>query len=398
MVRRLSRLTVILLAIVCLACTKARKPARRADEPSVRILLIDHTTSLVFSSPGAYLLKVGKRSKKQVAFREWSLQSESGGIVLIDKKGNRRIPEIEWPIIVEPKEIVLLNGLPYRGRLILKRKAGSFMAINELGLEDYLRGVVACEMGAGAPVEALKAQAVAARSYALANMGKHKSEGYDLVSTIYDQVYRGVKAEYESTDEAVRETRGLVLVYRGKPAEARYHSTCGGKTAGASEILSGGRLSYLRGVNDRGGHLFSKKEAYCSASPHYSWSRTWTRDEFDDLVAKLIRSFFGEDSPGKIRRVRTAKTRSGRVKELVIVTSGGRFRVPGDQVRSFFGGLPSTKFDIIFRGNVVKMEGGGYGHGLGMCQWGAMGMAHDGSDVRRILKHYYPGTRLQKLY
>jgi stage II sporulation protein D len=398
MVRRLSKLSILLLVMACLACTKTQRPTPPGEEPSIRILLIDRATSLVFSSPGAYLLKVGKKSKKQVAFREWSLETQSGGASLLDTKGNKRIPDIEWPIVVQPKEVFLLNGLPYRGRLIVKRNSGGFIAINELGLENYVRGVVSCEMGAGAPVEALKAQAVAARSYALANMGKHESKGYDLVSTIYDQVYRGVKAEYESTDQAVRETCGLVLDYRGKPAEARYHSTCGGKTAGASEILSGGRLSYLRGVDDRGGHLFNKKEAYCSASPHYRWSRTWNKEEFDDLVAQLIRSFFGETSPGKIRRVKTMKTRSGRVKELVIATTGGRFKVPGDQVRTFFGGLPSTKFDIVIRGNVVKMEGGGYGHGLGMCQWGAMGMAHDGNDVRQILKHYYPGTRLRKLY
>jgi stage II sporulation protein D len=398
MVRRPSRVGVVLLALVLVSCAKERKPSRQGEEPGIRILLIDQTPSLVFSSPGAYVLRVGKKSKKQAAFREWTLETQSGEVALLDVKGNKKIPEIDWPIVVESREVALLNGLPYRGRLIFKRKGAGFMAINELGMEDYLRGVVACEMGAGAPLEAQKAQAVAARSYALANMGKHKNEGYDLVSTIYDQVYRGVKAECESTDRAVRETRGLILEYRGKPAEARYHSTCGGKTAGANEILSGGKLSYLRGVDDRGGHLFNKKEAYCSASPHFRWSRTWNRNEFDNLISDLIRSFFGEGSPGKIHRVKTTKTRSGRVKELVIITSGGRFKVPGDQVRRFFGGLPSTRFNIIIRGNLVKLEGGGYGHGLGMCQWGAMGMAQAGNDFRNILKHYYPGTRVRKRY
>lgn len=386
------------LLCACISCTKYHKPSMPKEEPRIRILLLKGVKSLTFSSPGSYLLRIKDKTKKEMAFREWTLRSKSEKVELIDEKGKKRISHVQLPVAVEPREIFLLNGSPYRGKLILKRTSGGFLAINEVPLEHYLRGVVPCEMGSGAPLEALKAQAVAARSYALANLGKHKHEGYDLVPTVYDQVYKGVGSEYESTDRAVAETRGMVLEYRGKPAEARYHSTCGGRTADARDIFSGARIPYLRSVNDRGGHLFRKKVPFCAASPHFKWSRVWKKDEFYALVEKSLKSLLGVHNPGKVRGVKTMKTRSGRVKELLVVTNRKSYKVYGDQVRSFFGGLPSTKFDIVVRGNIIKLEGGGFGHGVGMCQWGAMGMAREGHEFKRILRHYYPGTRLRKLY
>lgn len=392
------KLFILFLFFACLSCVKFYKPVPRKEEPKIRVLLVNGEKSLTFSSPASYLLKIGKSSKKQVAFREWRIQNRSSRVELIDSKGKKKISNVHFPVIVEPKEIFFLNGLPYRGKLILKPTSGGFLGINEVGMEEYLRGVVPCEMGSGAPLEALKAQAVAARSYALANLGKHRREGYDLSSTTYDQVYRGVDSEDEMSDKAVAMTRGMVLEYHGKPIEARYHSTCGGKTADAREVFSSNRIPYLRSVDDRGGHLFKKKKPFCAASPHFKWSSVWKKNEFYGLIKKSLASFLGVDNPGRIKQIKIQKTKSGRVKVLTVITSKDSYRIYGDRVRGFLGGLPSTKFDIVNKGNLVKLEGRGYGHGVGMCQWGAMGMAREGYDFKRILYHYYPGTRLRKLY
>lgn len=394
----MKRFIIYLFLFACLSCAKFYKPTIQKEEPKIKILLLKGVKSVTFSSPSSYLLKIGNNSKKEVAFREWTIRSQSQILELVDKKGKKKISHVHLPVIVEPRKIFFLNGSAYRGKLILKRASRGLLAINEVSLEEYLRGVVPCEMGSGAPFEALRAQAVAARTYALANLGKHGSEGYDLSCTVYDQVYKGVDSEAELTDRAVAETRGMVLEFHGKPIEARYHSTCGGKTADAREIFSRTRIPYLRSVDDRGGHLFRRKEPFCASSPHFRWSRVWKKNEFYALVEKSLSSLFGIGSPGKVRRVKATKTKSGRVRELVVITSANSYRIYSDQVRDFLGNLPSTKFDIIMRGNLVKLEGRGFGHGLGMCQWGAMGMAREGHDFKRILRHYYPGTRLKKLY
>jgi len=390
----------ILFLLLCasISCVKLHKPSVYREEPRIRVLLLRGAKSLTFSSPGSYLLKIKDKDKKEVAFRKWTLRSRSTNVELIDEEGKKRIPNIHLPLVVEPRAVFFLNGSPYRGKLIVSGTSAGFVAINEVPLELYLRGVISCEMGSGAPLEALKAQAVAARSYALANLGKHREEGYDLSPTVYDQVYRGVDSEYESTDRAVAETRGMVLEYRGKPAEARYHSTCGGKTADARDVFSRTQVPYLRSVDDRGGHLFRKKEPFCAASPYFKWSRVWKKDEFYRLVERSLTSVLGVHNPGEVRRLRAVRTKSGRVKELVVVTDSKSYKVHGDEVRRFFGDLPSTRFDITIRGDVAKLEGGGFGHGLGMCQWGAMAMAREGHDFKRILRHYYPGTRLRKYY
>jgi len=389
---------LLLLSVVCLACVSYRKPPARGEEPRIRVLLLENEESLTFSSPASYSLKMQNSTKKEIAFRQWTIRKQSEGVEMVDRKAKRRISHVHLPLVVEPREIFFLNGSPYRGKLIVKRNARGFLAINEVPLEEYLKGVVPCEMGSGAPFEALKAQAVAARTYALANLAKHADEGYDLASTVSDQVYRGVNAEAASTDRAVAETQGLVLLYGGKPIDAKYHSTCGGRTADMTEVSSRVRMPYLRSVDDRGGSFFGRKRPFCAASPHFTWTRVWSMAEFDELVDKSLRSLLGVHDPGRTRRVKVRKTRSGRVKEFTVITDRNSYKVYGDQVRNFLGELPSTKFDIIMKRDIVRLEGHGYGHGLGMCQWGAMGMGQQGYDFKRILSHYYRGTRLRKLY
>lgn len=314
---------------------------------------------------------------------------------------------------------VQINGKRYRGGLkIFRSPAGRVHVVNVVGMEDYLRGVLPHEIGrlSSQTIEAGKAQAVAARTYALSYIGRRDDQGFDVFDTVEDQVYGGVKDEGELTDRCIRETAGVVALYEGRFIRANYSSTCGGITSNIEDVWPEPPLPWLRSVADRprdGG------EDFCQISGQYRWTDIWEAQEFLDIINRTI--------PERIQKMNRPARRlddvrvesrspSGRIARLVISTDAGEFTVRGDRVRWILtrprrsvgvggpgGILRSAFFKIaaVRSGDgtpyAVVASGGGYGHAVGMCQMGAIGMARRGYDYGQILHHYYSDVEITRL-
>jgi len=304
----------------------------------------------------------------------------------------------EFPIYFLPtKNGVLVNGKSYRGTVELKNIGGQIWVINVLDIEDYLKGVVPCEIGKISKnlLEAAKAQAVAARTYAYAHLNQYEELGFDLYATCQDQVYEGIIAEDELTNLAVDRTRGEILTFRKKPIEAKYSSTCGGRTADFNDAWPGNPPAYLRSV----------KCPYCKDSPHYHWRKVLSKkDFFSNLRVRLKKCGVQLSNDERIKKFKLVKNRkTKRVVKLIITTNKDCYIIPSYHLRTVLGDhndpggiLRSNLIDIKSRGNKIIIEGKGYGHGVGMCQFGAIEMARRGKGYKKILRHYYPGTRIEK--
>lgn len=290
---------------------------------------------------------------------------------------------------------LMLNGRRYRGAFRIEPAASAsgetplLTAVNIVGFEDYIRGVVPREIGFIRPenFEAMKAQAVAARTYAIRNLNRRRALGFDLMATSDDQVYGGQDAETTLTDHAVFATEGEILLFAGALVDAFYHSTCGGATSAIAAVWSGDR-PYLRGVADVLGETFA-----CAASRVFVWSETWRGETHARLAAPA-------DSIGFEILERDA---AGRVSLLRIVRGESEIVARGDAIRRAVprpggGPLRSTLITAITAENdSLRIEGRGWGHGLGMCQMGAIGRARAGWRHDAILEFYYPGARVFRI-
>ncbi len=276
---------------------------------------------------------------------------------------------------------LLVNGRPYRGLIEIRRTAQARLTIiNELDLEEYLYGVVRSEMDPRWPPEALRAQAIAARSLAAQSAGRFAAEGYDVRSTTDSQVYGGVAAEDPRATAAVDATRGLVMLYDGRPAFAAYHTDSGGATE-SSEYVWGSVIPHLRGVAD----------PYSKDAANHEWV---VRLDLGTIEAALQRA--GRPAAG-LRRLEIAGTSpSGRVMTLRLICATGPIEMKGADFRAAIGvnTLRSTLFVLRLVPGVASVEliGKGSGHGVGMSQWGARGLALAGRDYVEILRYYYTGV------
>ena len=280
-----------------------------------------------------------------------------------------------------------LDGRRYRGALELRHKGGGLTAVNIVPVDDYLRSVVPEEMPVDWPAEAIKAQSVAARSFALASCGRHAGEGYDLCTTTHCQLYTGTAAEKSASNAAIKATRGEVLTYGGKPIEALFHTDSGGMTENSEDVW-GSHVPYLRAAKD-------------TPTKTMPWTKTISRADLErKLAAKghdigKIRSI--ALSPLAIGRAAKDRTASGRVKTMTVKGTKGTATLSGTTWRSLLG-LKSTLFDAKLTKDAVTFTGYGSGHGLGISQWGAKRLAESGKSYADILHHYYTGTTLQQLY
>jgi stage II sporulation protein D len=267
-----------------------------------------------------------------------------------------------------------VNGMVVRGDVVAVLQAGGVLLVNVLPLEDYLVGVLGSEMPRSFPLEALKAQAVAARTYALQKKLEQYGQPFHLGSGVISQVYGGLKAEDPRTREAVEATRGLVLTYDLQPIEAYFHASCGGKTETGFNAL-GRELPYLKAVS-----------CPCGKLPTSQWSLSVSNDELKSAFGSKPQAMKvdGRTPTGRARRVQVTPTRS-----FDAVT----FREKLGYTR-----LKSLWFELEPKKDGVEIHGQGFGHGAGLCQWGAKVLAEQGQDFKKILTHYYPGTELQVLY
>jgi stage II sporulation protein D len=282
----------------------------------------------------------------------------------------------------EGKAKIYVGGRLFRGDVdIVRKENNKLMLINHIGLEDYLYGVLYHEVSHRWPMEALKAQAIAARTFALYQARQNKMQPYDLRSDIYSQVYGGSASERWSTTMAVNATKGEVLVYNGDLLPAYYHATCAGSTEDAANLWKVD-IPPLKGVICN----------FCVKSPYYKWTKEiplWS------LEGKLRENGYKIDKIASVSIL--SRNKSGRVDKMEIKDNAGvSILLTGKDFRQIMGPNESrsTKFEISIKYGSLMIEGHGWGHGVGMCQWGAFGMASQGKKAEDILKFYYPGAEI----
>jgi stage II sporulation protein D len=268
---------------------------------------------------------------------------------------------------------LLVNGTHYSGNIEVWKSGSGMYLINELPFEEYVQNVVSSEVGANWDVEALKAQAVIARTYALYQKGSNGSATYDITSSVLHQVYRSNTVDARIS-YAVMDTEGEVLLYDGKLIEAFYHSTSCGKTEDPVEVF-GKSYPYLKPV-----------DVNSDISPYYIWERKIPVEEVEKSL-----------NVAGLKEIRiTSYTSTNRVRTVDIVHADRTLSVKATDLRKLLGWsrLPSTQFTVTRDNGNIIFEGKGYGHGVGLCQWSALEMARDGKTYREILHYFYPGTTL----
>lgn len=271
----------------------------------------------------------------------------------------------------------------YHGTLEINVRDNALQLVNIVGLDDYLSSVLSCEVGGSFPTEALKAQAIAARNYALIGRRAHDASGYDLCDDTHCQVYDGVAREKSACIQAVMATKGQILTYNGRPASVMYSADCGGITQDYSECYSNRTYPYLCSITDPPGIY------------HASWEVTYTLQELAD---KLIKA--GVKEAGGLQKINIIKvSQSQRVLSVQITGAQETATIPGGKIRSILGrdGIKSTMFTIESnQDGTVTFKGKGFGHGIGLCQTGAKALANPPFNYtcEQILAHYFPGTTL----
>lgn len=355
----------ILSAIIALSLSATPVPAQEL----VRVMVMDDLERVAIHFPESYEVK-----------------DETGGSVMRDDAGSSILLDgysrYDGGIRVRADgSVVAINEFALTGNIdITKNTKGLYRIVNELDIEDYTRAVVGKEMDPRWPAEALKAQAVAVRTYALYRKARPGCTDYDLCSTTNSQVFTGDGRFREGPALAVEATRGLVLADDGSLAETLYHSSCGGRTEDASSVWDR-RYGYLKSVS-------------CNCvpgSPYDEWTKGVTKDELTGILSD------GGYGTGRVRSLTVSgRTSSGRVKAVRADTTTGPVDIKANELRRLMGysRLPSTYFVINRAGDGFTFTGSGSGHGVGMCQWGAREMADDGKQYYEILSHYYPGLKI----
>ncbi|MCK9594488.1 MAG: SpoIID/LytB domain-containing protein [Candidatus Omnitrophica bacterium] len=279
---------------------------------------------------------------------------------------------------------ILINNRRYRGGVRIIRKSSlGLSAVNYLGLEDYVKGIAVREVSHYWPAEALKAQAIVFRTFALYQIEQNKNKDFDVTSDVYSQVYGGKQAERYRINDAVDQTKNEVLVYKGKIFPAFYHSTCAGHTEDAS-LLWDINIPPLKGVACY----------YCGDSPHFSWRAGLNKAGIRDSLVK---------AGYKINRVKSIRVlqrdRSNRAIDLQVDTDAAGIKMQAKDFRNIIGPdiIRSANFTVKPGFGGLEFSGLGWGHGVGLCQWGAYFQAKLGGLYRDILGFYYPDSEIVSL-
>ena len=361
------------------ASAVAVRPAKQG--PDLRIGLAAGQGSVTISpaaGKGLARTDAGK-SVSLAAGQSYDVRWQNGSFLVGREKLRGEI------LIIRPEAAEFsLNGRRYRGALELRHRGAGLTAVNIVPVDDYLLSVVPEEMPTDWPAEALKAQSVAARSFALKSRGRHAAEGYDLCTTTHCQLYKGIASEKTASTAAVRATRGEVLTYGGQPIEALFHTDSGGMTE-SSEDVWGSHVPYLRAVRD-------------TPLGTMPWTKTMSTAALEQKLAakghNIGRLRAIELTPLAIGRAAKDRTASGRVKAMTVTGTKGTATLSGNAWRSLLG-LKSTLFSAKLTKDSVTFTGFGAGHGLGISQWGAERLAETGKSYADILHHYYTGVTLQ---
>ena len=364
------------------ASLRMGKAQRRLEaEPLVRVALERGVDRALLGCAGVCDVWVGPPSRRLLRGSRVSLEVAlcSTGLVV-----NGRRTAAKWLALRPLVTAAQVGNRTYPGEVYAVREGAGLVVVNGVPVERYLCGVLGKEMKPAWPQEALKAQAVAARSYVLFRVRWSRRAAYHVSATSADQRYVGGPLD-PRVRRAAAATRGMALVHEGLVIPAYYHSTCGGHTASAADVFGQRALAFIRGVAC----------GYCGASPHSQW-------QTDLTSAEICRALNAHGSPVEAVTALQALDRreDGRPDTVRVFTGKGRKDLPAHTFRSALGSyrLKSTRFEIDEAAGGFRLTGQGFGHGVGMCQYGARGMALNGARCEQILAHYYPETALARLY
>ena len=358
------------------------------------ILLYNSCSSFFQKSWQATNKDILKEIKVNLGKYDIPMEIKSSGKITIER--NKEQQELSEIFVFEPSstkeriKLIFANGqfilkdLPYKGELeiVPEKNSGKFIFVNKLPLEDYLMGVVAAEMPASWHLEALKSQAVAARTYAVDSILASPNSTYHVESTTQSQVYGGIKRETVRSNQAVQETKGEILLYREKPARTFYHSNSGGKTELPEVVWGYTGLNYLLVVDS----------PHCKEANNFEWKINLSPSQMQEKL-----KFLELEEIKNIRVIETSP--SGRAKTLEIEGKEKTVTMNAVEFRRAIGQtvMRSLLFEIELQEENFRITGKGFGHGVGMSQWGSKGMAEKDYDYKDILAHYYRGTDLANI-
>ncbi len=375
----MKKIIIFFLISVCVGL-----PALAGEENYIRVKVLEGINSIsisCFTPIEIRDLKTQKILLDKPSLLDFKIRPARNGLNLGGVVTDTQSISIES----QPLGIISLGKRQYRGRIECRRQSrNDLLIINELPIDEYLYGVLKHEVSPGWPREALKAQAIVARTFALSKAKERTNEDYHLTNTVLSQVYAGFLSEDPVLTEVINETRGMVLTYMGQAISAYYHATCGGYTENPKYVW-GKSLPYLQ----------VKRCSYCKSSPHFCWK--------EKLGLRRMAQAFQRNGY-KFNQIidlkPLGKSPSGRVEKIIIIHNKGRTVVKGNDFRLILGPkiIRSTNFKMKKIDEAIEFEGKGWGHGVGLCQWGARGMALKGYKYDRILKFYYPGTKIEVVY
>ncbi|MEP6730753.1 MAG: SpoIID/LytB domain-containing protein [bacterium] len=406
-------------AVACSAAAASRAPTPSTTRPTpsakpisasariVRIALAEGQSRIQLTSSGPWQI-YAEDGRTAVALTQpgerWILERD-GRSVRAQREDSRPVSAREATVVVRPLDrdgAIGFNGKRWRGELVVTSTSDGLVVVNRLPMDDYLKGVVPLEIGTAAMSDAaaVEAQAVSARSYAVTHL-VGAGRLFDMRATVSDQVYGGATSETSVGNSSVDATSGLVLLYGGHVVNAPYFSTCGGSTAEPQDVWRASPEPYLQRVSDQ---IPGTNHFYCEGAPRYRWTRVFGREALRENISKYMQTLPGRN--GGVTTVRavtvTNVTPAGRVSMLTVDTDRGSVLLHGNEMRNALR-LPSGEilYSTYFSVDAVAgrdgietltLTGGGNGHGVGMCQAGAIGRARAGQDFRTILGTYYPGT------
>ena len=357
--------------------------AEKEINPVLRICIVDNKNSITLAIKGAYKVYSATSDKLLTGgyILHTNVTASEQGIMF----GARDLKLNRIRLQVPEGSFIHIDGRAFRGQIDVIRKDNmKITVINRVSLEEYLYGVLRNEVSNRWPIEAIKAQALVARTFALYQARQNKLQDYDLTNDIYSQVYSGATSERWSTTRAVKLTAGQVLTYQGDIFPTYYHATCAGHTEDASNLWSVD-LAPLKGVECQ----------FCKDSPHYKWTKNIP---LKDLEKKLNESGY---KVGRIKSLSVlSKDKSLRAEKIEIKDEADVSCIlTGKDFRQMMGpnDVRSLNFEPFVKNDELVLNGIGWGHGVGMCQWGANGMAQRGKKYDEILKFYYPGAEISTI-
>lgn len=366
---RIKLITILLIVLVILPVVPLAAIEKTARDEMIRIAIIKSAESVTIDGDGLLAISDGG---VPISLKWPQLVRASRSQIILGGESYKRLR------VTSALGSIKVNRKGYSGVVELSVSNGGLLIVNELPLEKYLVGLINSEISSTWPMESIKTQAVIARTYAVAKRDERKRAYYHLESTVMDQAYDGSDMEDSRAARGVNETSGQVLTWDGKVIQAFYHATCGGRTE-ASENVWGFALPYLKGVDCE----------YCANGNSNRW----------EIALPLTKIAAALKLPGVADIKAGVRNGRGRLKDLIIGASKGTVVMPATKFRMSVGStvVKSTNFTLRLDDGVAYLNGTGYGHGVGLCQWGARQRALDGFTYSEILSYYYPGTEIRDI-